>query len=58
MPDDLNETVIEFPDNRLLIDLCGQFEGRIGLGRIDADALAIRRIEARDHVIEVAARRE
>ena len=26
MPDDLNETVIEFPDNRLLIDLCGQFD--------------------------------
>ena len=26
MPDDLNETVIEFPDNRLLIDLCGQYD--------------------------------
>ena len=26
MPDDLAETVIEFPDNRLLIDLCGQFD--------------------------------
>ena len=26
MPDDLHETVIEFPDNRLLIDLCGQYD--------------------------------
>lgn len=26
MPDVLDETVVEFPDNRLLIDLCGQFD--------------------------------
>jgi phosphate starvation-inducible PhoH-like protein len=26
MPEDLNETRVEFPDNRLLIDLCGQFD--------------------------------
>ena len=26
LPDDLHETLIEFPDNRLLIDLCGQFD--------------------------------
>ncbi|MEM7743446.1 MAG: PhoH family protein [Pseudomonadota bacterium] len=28
-PDDKHETVIEFPDNRLLIDLCGQFDRNI-----------------------------
>ena len=26
MPEALNETLIEFPDNRLLIELCGQFD--------------------------------
>ena len=25
-PEDLHETLLEFPDNRLLIDLCGQFD--------------------------------
>ena len=25
-PDDATETVVEFPDNRILIDLCGQFD--------------------------------
>ncbi|SLN51184.1 PhoH-like protein [Roseovarius albus] len=25
-PDELHETVIEFPDNRLLIDLCGEYD--------------------------------
>jgi len=25
-PEDSNETLLEFPDNRLLIDLCGQFD--------------------------------
>ena len=26
LPEALDETLIEFPDNRLLIDLCGQFD--------------------------------
>ena len=26
MPETANETLVEFPDNRLLIDLCGQFD--------------------------------
>ena len=26
MPEALNETLVEFPDNRLLIELCGQFD--------------------------------
>ncbi|MEO1493204.1 MAG: PhoH family protein [Pseudomonadota bacterium] len=26
MPEDMSETRVEFPDNRLLIDLCGQFD--------------------------------
>jgi phosphate starvation-inducible PhoH-like protein len=26
MPEALNETFVEFPDNRLLIELCGQFD--------------------------------
>ncbi|MBT8456330.1 MAG: phosphate starvation-inducible protein PhoH, partial [Alphaproteobacteria bacterium] len=25
-PDDVHETLLEFPDNRLLIDLCGEFD--------------------------------
>jgi len=25
-PDDIHETLLEFPDNRLLIDLCGEFD--------------------------------
>jgi phosphate starvation-inducible PhoH-like protein len=25
-PDDVVETLLEFPDNRLLIDLCGEFD--------------------------------
>ena len=25
-PDDIHETLVEFPDNRLLIDLCGEFD--------------------------------
>ncbi|MDH5453320.1 MAG: phosphate starvation-inducible protein PhoH, partial [Paracoccaceae bacterium] len=25
-PEDLHETLLEFPDNRLLIDLCGEFD--------------------------------
>ena len=24
--DDVHETLLEFPDNRLLIDLCGEFD--------------------------------
>ena len=26
LPDSADETLVEFPDNRLLIDLCGQFD--------------------------------
>ena len=26
LPDDVQETLLEFPDNRLLIDLCGEFD--------------------------------
>ncbi len=25
-PEDIHETLLEFPDNRLLIDLCGEFD--------------------------------
>ena len=28
-PDDSSETVLEFPDNRLLIDLCGELDRNI-----------------------------
>ena len=26
MPEALDETLVEFPDNRLLIELCGEFD--------------------------------
>lgn len=26
LPDDIQETLLEFPDNRLLVDLCGEFD--------------------------------
>ena len=28
-PEDVSETLLEFPDNRLLIDLCGEFDRNI-----------------------------
>ena len=39
LPDSLDETVVEYPDNRLMIDLCGQFDRNLaqleqGLGGV------------------------
>lgn len=43
LSDDLTETVIEFPDNRLLIDLCGQFDRNLAQLEQGTDVAITRR---------------
>jgi len=43
LPDALDETVLEFPDNRLLIDLCGQFDRNLAQLEQGLDVSILRR---------------
>ncbi|MEM9062450.1 MAG: PhoH family protein [Pseudomonadota bacterium] len=43
MPDDLHETLIEFSDNRLLIELCGQFDRNLAQIEQGLDVVIMRR---------------
>ena len=43
IPDDLQETVVEFPDNRLLIDLCGEFDRNLAHVETRLDVQILRR---------------
>ncbi|MEM7686188.1 MAG: PhoH family protein [Pseudomonadota bacterium] len=43
LPDDLHETLIEFPDNRLLIELCGQFDRNLAQIEQGLDVVIMRR---------------
>ncbi len=42
-PEDAPETIVEFPDNRLLIDLCGQFDRNIAQIEQALDVQIVRR---------------
>ncbi len=60
--DDAHETLLEFPDNRLLIDLCGEFDRNLAQIEHEMDVQIIRRgnqlavlgsAELRDHAATV-----
>ncbi len=42
-PDDVHETLLEFPDNRLLIDLCGEFDRNLAQIEHALDVQIVRR---------------
>lgn len=61
-PDDVPETVIEFPDNRLLIDLCGEFDRNLAQIENELSVQILRRgnqlavigeDDARTHAVQV-----
>ncbi len=42
-PDDVHQTLLEFPDNRLLIDLCGEFDRNLAQIEHDLEVQIVRR---------------
>jgi len=42
-PEDINETLLEFPDNRLLIDLCGEYDRNLAQIEHQLDVQILRR---------------